>query len=229
MTDAAFAGFADRNGAFFRALAKNQDREWFAARKDGYERGWAKPMAALLGEARTAIDSSYPDFELGEPKVFRIHRDVRFSTDKSPYKTHVGGGITLGNAKIGTDVAAALYVQIGTETFAWAGTYGMAPVALAKYRAAVLDDSKGKEIASLVRAIEKKRFSLESMGTLKKAPRGAPLDHPRVELLKRKGLVVVFPKLEPDEIASRKLLPTLVRHAKAAAELVRWVARVVDG
>jgi len=229
MSDAPFSGFADSEGTFFRKLAKHQDREWFTARKAEYESGWALPMKALLAEARTAIDASYPDFELGEPKVMRIYRDVRFSADKSPYKTHVAGVVPLGNAKMAMDVAAALYVQIGTETFAGAGTYGMAPDALTRYRAAVLDDTSGPELAKLVAALEKKGFGLASMDALKKAPRGVDPDHPRVELLKRKGLVVMFPTIAPEELVSRKLLATLTRHAKAAAPLVRWVAAAVEG
>ncbi len=223
-----FTGFADEKGSFFRALAKNQNREWFAAHKADYEVGWSGPMAALLAEARESLDAAYPDFELGPGKVFRLHRDVRFSADKSPYKTHVGGIVPLGNTKFTVDMAAALYVQLGTESFAAAGTYGMAPPALARYREAVLDETSGPELARIVSALEKKGFTLGSMDTLKKAPRGVPVDHPRVELLKRKGLVVMFPALEPGELVSRKVLATLVRHAKAAAPLVRWLATKLE-
>lgn len=229
MTGVAFSGFADKTGSLFRALAKNQNREWFAARKADYETGWKEPMEALLSEAKVAIDGAYPDFEIGDPKVFRIHRDVRFSADKSPYKTHVGGVLTLGNAKISVDVAAALYVQIGTESFAAAGIYGMAPPALALYRAAVQDEVRGEELAKLVKALETKGFALGSMDTLKKAPRGVSVDHPRIDLLKRKGLVVMFPKHDPEELVSRRILTTLTRHAKAAAPLVRWLATVLEG
>jgi len=224
-----FEGFADRKGAFFAALAKHQDREWFAAHKAEYDEGWAKPLGALLAEAREAVDDLYPDFELGDAKVFRIHRDVRFSADKSPYKTHAGGLVPLGHAKVALDVSAALYVQVGKESFAAAGMYGMGPEALARYRAAVADDKRGKEIEKIVLGLVKKGFSLDSMETLKKVPRGFEPDHPRAELLKRKGLIVMFPKLEPADLVSRKILTTIVKHAKAAAPFVRWVAGVAEG
>lgn len=226
MAATSFTGFPDANKkpSFFHELAKHQDREWFAAHKAEYEAGWAAPMAALLAEAREALDGEYPDFELGAPKVFRLHRDVRFSADKSPYKTHASGVLSLGHDTVKMDVAAALYFQVGTETFAGAGTYGMEPPALARFRAAVESDL-GDELTKLLRPLEKKGFTLESMGMLKKAPRGVDPAHPRVELLKRKGLVVVFPPLDPAELTSRKALATLVKHAKAAAPVVRWVAR----
>src|SRR5579871_1858307 len=97
---------------FFRALAKNQDRAWFAEHKAEYENGWAKPMAALLEETGAALDGAYPHVELEAPKVFRIHRDVRFAADKSPYKTSVSGVIAAkGSGKV-TEMPAAVYVQL---------------------------------------------------------------------------------------------------------------------
>src|SRR5215510_5164892 len=90
-----FEGFADRDARFFRALARNQRREWFQAHRDEYEDGWSHPMKALLAEVRDRIDGLFPQHPLAEPKVFRIHRDVRFSKDKSPYKTHIGGFVGI--------------------------------------------------------------------------------------------------------------------------------------
>ena len=87
-----FEGFADADARFFRALAKNQRREWFQAHKHEYEHGLARADEARssprCASASTRSSRSTP---LGEPKVFRIYRDVRFSKDKSPYKTHIGG------------------------------------------------------------------------------------------------------------------------------------------
>lgn len=224
-----FTGFADGRGSFFHKLAKNQNKEWFGAHKAEYEEGFANPMMALVTEVREAIDGSYPEFELGAPKVFRIHRDVRFSSDKTPYKTHVGGVLVLGSAKVSHTMPTALYVQIGQETFAGAGTYGMDPPTLAKYRAALLDDARGAKLAKLVAKLEKKGYALAAKESLKKVPRGVPEDHPRAELLKMKGLVLMFPPLDASEIASRALLRTLVGHAKAVAETVSYVASIVDG
>jgi uncharacterized protein (TIGR02453 family) len=91
-----FSGFADADGRFFRALAKNQKREWFQAHRAEYDHGWVAPMKLLLAEVRERIDPLFPRHALGDPKVFRINRDVRFSKDKSPYKTHIGGYVPLG-------------------------------------------------------------------------------------------------------------------------------------
>lgn len=221
---ASFQGFADEQLKFWKALSKNQDREWFAKHKSDYEEGWAAPMAALLAEASAKLDSAYPHLELSEPKVFRIHRDVRFSADKSPYKTNVSGVISTKSRGKVTESPAALYVQIGTESFVGAGLYMMDAEQLSKYRAAVLEEERGAEIAKIVRALEKKGFETGAAESLKKAPKGIDPDHPRIELLKKKGLVVGFPPIPPGTIASRKLLDWVVTEAKRAAPLVTWLA-----
>src|SRR5262245_66306365 len=99
MTAERFGGFADSKGAFFTRLAKNQKKEWFTAHKAEYEAGWQRPMKLLLDGVRAKVDSAYPHLELGEPHVMRIYRDVRFSKDKSPYKTWMGGNVPLAGAQ----------------------------------------------------------------------------------------------------------------------------------
>src|SRR5262249_27615354 len=118
-----FEGFAGPDMKFFKALSRHQDRAWFAAHKAEYEEGWAKPMAALLAEVHDKLDGAYPTVELAEPKVFRIHRDVRFSADKSPYKTSVSGVIAARRGAKVTEAPAAAYVQLGLESFVGAGLY----------------------------------------------------------------------------------------------------------
>src|SRR5262245_53764319 len=113
-----FEGFADRDARFFRALARNQRREWFELHRREYEEGWLAPMKALLAELRERLDPLFPQLPLAQPKVFRIHRDVRFSKDKSPYKTHIGGYVAVEGGQAGPSATAVLYVHVGaTETF----------------------------------------------------------------------------------------------------------------
>src|SRR5215831_4431175 len=143
-----FEGFADREARFFRALARNQNRDWFQAHRREYEDGWLEPMKMLLAEVRDRIDGFFAQHPLAEPKVFRIYRDVRFSKDKSPYKTHIGGYIRVASdSDAGGDGPAAtapLYLHIGAgEIFVCAGHYMMDPEQLARFRAAVVDDRRG--------------------------------------------------------------------------------------
>ncbi len=223
-----FEGFADASCKFWKQLAKNNDKAWYDAHKAEHKAGWEEPMRALLAELKDKLDAAYPDCDLGEPKVFRIHRDVRFSKDKTPYKTSVSGCLYVqaGPTKV-TETPAPLYLQIGTETMAGAGLYMMDPAQLQKYRAAVLDDAKGKELASLVTKLTKAGYTIESGDVLKKVPKGIDPDHPRAELLKRKGLVMMFPALDTKLIASRDLVKVLVDHGKKVAPLVRFLTYAV--
>lgn len=218
-----FQGFPDARMKFFHQLAKHQDREWFGEHKVEYEEGWVAPMTALLAEVKERIDGAYPDCDLGEPKVFRIYRDVRFGADKSPFKTNISGIIAARDKGKATDVPAAVYLQLGTEGFAGAGLYMMDSRALARYRAAVQDDERGAEVAKLVKALEKKGFSISAAEELKSAPRGVDPEHPRIALLKRKGLVAMFPAIPDGVVATRAFADWVVTQAKAVAPLVRWL------
>ncbi|HXJ33369.1 MAG TPA: DUF2461 domain-containing protein [Candidatus Eisenbacteria bacterium] len=221
-----FQGFADTDGRFFRALAKHQDRNWFAAHKHEYEQGWVEPMRLLLAEVREQIDPLFAHHPLGDPKVFRIYRDVRFSKDKSPFKTTIGAYVPLSGVGHGPGAPVPVYVQLGTETFVGAGHYMMDPGQLTRFRAAVLDDAQGKALVRIVAALEKAGFSLESFATLKKVPRGFDPEHPRADLLRRKSLAVGFPTLPKRLLVSRALIGWLVKQTEKARPLVEWLADV---
>ena len=218
-----FEGFADAQAKFFRRLAKNQNREWFQAHKEEFELGYNAPMKALLGELRETLDPVYAHADLDEPKVFRIFRDVRFSKDKSPYKTHIGGYVPTKRAGKSNSVPAALYMHVGTETFAGAGHYMMDGPDLARFRAAVADDARGKELEALLTKLRKKGFKSESHGVLKRVPRGFDPEHPRAELLKLSGLVAMFPPFPAGILESRKLVSWLVSRSKEVAPFVEWL------
>lgn len=222
-----FEGFADAKGAFFLKLGKNQEKEWFAAHKEEYEVGWQKPMQTLLAEVRARLDKALPTMELGEPHVMRIYRDVRFSKDKSPYKTWIGGGVSLGIGKAKMpEQPSVLYFHVSPkECFAGAGLYMMDGPRIARFRKAVLDDAKGRELDSLTKKLTKKGYTLASAETLVKPPKGVDPAHPRAELLKRKGLVVVFPDIPRAELTKRSLVDRLLKGSKDCAPVVDWIAR----
>jgi uncharacterized protein (TIGR02453 family) len=219
-----FEGFADKDGRFFKTLAKNNERGWFLAHKAEFDEGWNGPMKALLFDVREAIDRAYAHCELDEPKVFRIFRDVRFSKDKSPYKSHIGGFIPVKRKQKATEVPMALYFQVGAkETFAAAGHYMMDPASLDRYRVAVADGKRGKELGTILTRLDKRGFEAASHDALKRVPKGYEPDHPRAEMLKRKGLVVRFPKLPAGLLSTPKLTAWLTDQCKATAPFVEWL------
>jgi uncharacterized protein (TIGR02453 family) len=225
LAPARFDGFADREGRFFRALARNQNRGWFELHRREYEEGWLGPMKALLAEVRERIDPLFPRHPLGEPKVFRIYRDVRFSKDKSPYKTHVGGYVGIAGSGDGPSGAAAVYVHVGAkELFVASGQYMMQPPQLARFREALLDERRGGEVSAILRKLARAKFEVGSHDVLHRVPRGIDPGHPRADLLKRKGLIVSFPGPPARLLVSRELVGWLVTHTRRVVPLVEWLA-----
>ncbi len=216
----AFEGFAKEGVAWFDALALAQNREWFQANKAAYEALWLNPMKTLLDELVAPIGKIYAR-KVGPPKVFRINRDVRFSKDKRPYKTHIAGLIPFdGNAPM--EGPAALYFHLGTEEFVGFGFYRLETPSLLKLRKKLLDEKEGPKLGALVEATRKKGFIIDAMEKLKRPPPGVAKDHPRVELLKHKALAVGRDDIPKSVRYSAKLKPWLIEQAEIAAPVVKW-------
>ncbi|MGC4090210.1 MAG: DUF2461 family protein [Polyangiaceae bacterium] len=99
----------------------------------------------------------------------------------------------------------------------------MDPRSMAGFRNAVADDKRGKELLKILRALEKKGFEVHSYDSYKRVPKGFDPEHPRADYLKRKGLTVGFPPFPKGILASPKLAPWLVTHAKLVAPFVEWL------
>jgi uncharacterized protein (TIGR02453 family) len=220
VSPAAFRGFPDARGDFFLALALQNDRDWFQKHRAEYDQGWAAPMAALLDEVRTGLRGAHGKRALGPPKVFRINRDIRFSKDKTPYKTHVAGWIPIetgGPASPGATPGV-------NERFTGSGCWTLDPDALKRFRAALLEPRRGSALARHLRALAARGFSCSSAETLVRVPAGVDPDHPRADLLRMKGLVV-DPGDVPKRLITRpELAGWLVEQARAAAPVVSWLA-----
>lgn len=165
---ARFTGFGKEAIGFFDELEANNNREWYQAHKDVYERACRVPLEALLAE----LEPRY-----GHGKIFRINRDTRFSADKSPYKTHVAAAFPGG------------YVALSTEgLYVGAGAYMLEPDALARYRDAVADDITGRKLERIASKLDGQGYEFGGHEILKSAPKGYPRDHPRVRFLRHKGI-----------------------------------------
>jgi uncharacterized protein (TIGR02453 family) len=169
VTSSPFRGFPPAAGRFFKELAQNQNREWFAEHKSEYERFVRAPMGALLHDV-TARLASTPLPLTGDPKrsVFRINRDVRFSTDKSPYKTSASSVWSRDGSKTSPGL---IYFQLGAEEiFAAAGFYMPPPEDLRLMRASMAWDPQGW--AAVRKGLAAQGLSLMTDGALVRVPRG---------------------------------------------------------
>jgi uncharacterized protein (TIGR02453 family) len=131
-----FAGFGRGLPSFFAELAEHQSRDWFLANKPRYESDILRPMEALLASLTLALAAQDIPLIGTKASVFRINRDVRFSRDKSPYKTNVGAVLTRTGTKASQGV---LYVHAGAaEAFLALGFYNPEPDQLSALRVAIL-------------------------------------------------------------------------------------------
>ena len=165
----AFHGWKVEALEFFEGLEADNSKAYWQRHKDVYETIVRAPMEELLAE----LEPVY-----GEGKIFRPYRDVRFSRDKSPYKTAIGA--TVGNGYVHIDARG---LAVGS------GKWEMAPDQLERYREAVADDGSGEKLSGIVEAARAKGLDVHGHDELKTAPKGYPKDHPRIELLRYKGLI----------------------------------------
>lgn len=221
-----FEGFPDGAMLFWHELAEEMSKPWFDANKARYESEWVEPMKALLDEVAAGIAPAYRPLVLAAPKVMRIHRDVRFSKNKAPYKTHIGGVITLGDS-LAAGGCAAMYVHLGIdEQFVGVGSYMFDAERLARWRTLV-DGKAGVELQKIIGQLRAAGYVVGGHDDYKKVPAGFDADHPRAELLKMKGLTGAFPQMPDGLLLGRGLAAYLIEHGTATAPLVKWLARHV--
>ncbi len=198
-----FRGFGDGAVEFYDGLLADNSKAYWTDQRAVYEADVREPMQALLA----ALE---PEF--GPGKIFRPYRDVRFSHDKTPYKTHCGA--TVG----------PFYVQVGSDGLMVAGGYyRMASDQVARYRTAVDDERRGVDLQMRLAALRAEELTVAGE-TLKTRPRGYDQDHPRIELLKHKGLYA-WRGWEPDDVLHEA--GTLERVAttwRALRPLAEWLA-----
>ena len=203
-----FSGFSDRAVAFYAELAADNTREFWAAHKAVYESEVRDPMRALAA----ALES-----EFGPAKLFRPHRDMRFSHDKTPYKTHQA-------AVVGDGTGIGYYVQLDARGLTVGGGFrAHSPGQVSRFRAAVDDDATGVEVSDLVAELCGNGFDIEGEA-LKTKPRGYDADHPRIELLRCRSLMAVKVFGTPAWLAGPAALEQVRDTWRLVAPLNRWVS-----
>jgi uncharacterized protein (TIGR02453 family) len=167
----AFRGWTSDALDFYEGLEADNSKTYWTDHKAVYDEKVYAPMAELLAELED---------EFGTGRVFRPYRDVRFSADKSPYKTTIA-------ATVGEDC----YVQLSARALmAGRGHWMMSPDQLTRYRSAVADDAAGAALARIVADLTSQQIGISAHDELKTVPRGYPKDHPRADLLRAKGITI---------------------------------------
>lgn len=207
-----FAGFPEEALDFYEGLEADNTKAYWTEHKAAYERSVRAPLLALCA----ALEG-----EFGPAKVFRPYRDVRFSADKSPYKTAQGALLT------GPDGGHVWYLQLSAAGLLVAtGYHEMASDQVQRFREAVDDETTGEQLAALLADLQQAGHEVEG-DRLKTRPRGVDPDHPRLELLRLRTLTAMRrfgpePWLHTPEAAG-----VVARTWRELAPLDAWLARHV--
>jgi len=217
--DAPFLGFPETMG-FLRQLRANNDRAWFNAHKADYERAYKAPAEAFTAEIRPRLEA-LAGVPLGA-KVFRIHRDVRFSKNKAPYNTHLHIGFQAQRVGGEPHRRGGFYFGLDADKLTvGVGAFDFGAADLERYRRVVAGDG---ELAELLAALEARQDEPE----LKRVPAPYPADHPRGELLRRKGLNVWRDVDDPALIASPDLVEAVMADFAALDPVNLWLTEVLE-
>jgi uncharacterized protein (TIGR02453 family) len=201
-----FRGWPVEAIEFYEGLLADNSKTYWQAHKQTYEDCVRAPMQELLTELE-------PEF--GPGKIFRPYRDVRFSADKTPYKTHIGAILEGGG-----------YIQVGADGLATgSGIWHMESDVLARYRAAVDDDDRGGALEAVIASLGSEGIVVISREALKSAPRGFDRDHPRADLLRRKGLAAWRDFGVGAWLGSAKAKTRVTDFFRAAQPLNDWLSR----
>ena len=213
--------------SFLKALKNNNSKEWFDANKDKYLAA-KEEFEGLVDQLIKGIhkfDKQLPADMKGKDCTFRIYKDVRFSKDKTPYKTNMGASINPGGKK---SLVAGYYFHLepGGNSFLAGGVYMPEPPVLNAVRQEI-DYNPEPLLKVLKSAAFKKYFKgLDEEGQLKTAPKGFEKDHPQLELLKNRHFVVSHP-ISDKQLSSKDLADTVLGGFKAMHPFLMYMREAV--
>jgi uncharacterized protein (TIGR02453 family) len=220
-----FHGFTKATFKFFKDLEISNTKKWFEENRKIYEKNVLEPAQEFVMETGERLKSISPKI-VAIPKtdksIFRIYRDMRFSKDKTPYKTHLGIFFWEGpKKKLGNP---GYYLQLDKSSILIAGGLYSLPNDIVKtYRDAISDSKKGTEIARILKKITKNpSYQLGGM-RYKRVPRGYDSENPNVDLLLHNGLYIYYEGPIPKEVYSSDFLDYSFGIFKDMLPLHNWI------
>jgi uncharacterized protein (TIGR02453 family) len=216
-----FPGFAPEALKFLEQLKRNNNRNWFLKHKETYERKLKEPMIELVLALGDAMQSFAPEL-VTDPKraIYRFYRDIRFSADKSPYKTHVAAIFVLRG--VPKHSGAAMYFHVSPDEVVIAGgVYMPQPDALRSIRSHIA--AHWEELGAILRQRTFKKICGSLQGDqLARAPKGFAPDHPAIDLLRRKQYYVSLVE-SPSLALTPSLFPRLLNAFGVMMPLIRFL------
>ena len=218
--------FPKRTAAYLGKLSKNNNREWFEANRDLYNSDFLEPSIQFIVEMEDRLIDLDPEV-VAIPKIdksiFRLHRDVRFSKNKAPYKTNAG--LYFWNGKAKKMDASGFYFHLEPKLFGvGVGMYMFPPPVLKKYRDIVSHPDLAKELHQIVRVLEKKGYSIGGK-KFKKTPKGYDPKSPYPGYLLYNGMYAWYESSNFKEIDSGKVVNVVFKIFKDMLPLHKWLAK----
>jgi uncharacterized protein (TIGR02453 family) len=220
-----FAGMPDEGMAFLEDLEERNTREFFDAHRQLFRECVQAPFTALLDAAAVRLRRSVAG--LGPSKQHRIYRDLRFSRDKTPYRTSMSGYVVHRPPRPGV-VEVGYYVSVGPAgMYVAGGLYRPARPELERLRASIADQAAGQALARILR-----RASGQGMepwlDPLQRMPKPWPADHPRADLLRARSLTLQRQHGRGPWLLTGELLDRVVADWRALVPLNRWLDRLSE-
>lgn len=225
MSGAAFGGFPEVTFAFLRGIAAHNEKAWLDAHRDDYRMGYVEPTLAFIAALAPRLKKISRTVK-AEARIngslFRIQRDVRFSGDKSPYKTHLDLWFWEGERR-GWDSPGFFFRMFPERLLLGAGMHGFGKPQLAAYRSAVLDGRKGRALEAALAEVRAAGGYEIGGATRKKVPRGFDPEHPRAALLLHEGLWAGLEEPVPPEARTAAFVEHTAAHFAALYPVSRWL------
>ena len=225
---AQFNGFPKEYFSFFNKLKKNNSKQWFEKHRDDYDQLVMHPARGFVTAMGEKLRKIAPEVN-AVPKInkslFKINRDVRFSNDKSPYKTYMGIWLWEGDGKRMECSGFYLHVE-NKNVLIGVGIKMFSKPLIDRYRRAVVDKNQGAALKSAVRKISAKGYLIDCKH-YKKVPRGYDAEHPNAEFLLYNGLTARVEEKVPDVFFSDALIDYAYTHYKNMLPLHRWLKKVL--
>ena len=229
-----FDGFPPGALSFFKELWANNRRDWFEGHRQDYSEFILQPAQAFtvsLGERLKEIsgDIEYDTRTNGRGSIKRIYRDVRFSKDKTPYKTHLGIVFRQGEGGSKTE-NPAFYFRLDSEGGAvFAGMHEFPRPLLQRYRDAVVDEELGDKLQQAISAITESGLCEVGVEHYKRVPPGYDKSHRRARLLRFNALFASSPVVDPEALNDEGLVETCFEYCRTMAPVFVWLRALTAG
>jgi uncharacterized protein (TIGR02453 family) len=229
-SDIIFKGFPKETVKFYADLTKNNSKKWFESHREDYDNYVMEPSRAFVTALGDRLGKLAPGI-IADPRVnksiFKIHRDVRFSKDKTPFKTHLG--LWFWDGVLPRMECSGFYFHLEPPNLMLGvGLYMFPKEHLDQYRKSIINDKTGDQLIRVVKKITAGNIYKLGGTQGKKVPRGFDPDHKHADYLLYKGLYVGYSVKIPKEFNSPKLIDYCINHYKKMAPLHYWLYDMIE-